>query len=243
MVLSAGQEKSGKKLTTDVDGVEWIETDDGKEPLAYLQGYTDFYGHRFAIDRSCFVPRPNSDLVVLAAMEWLKSRSLASPRLLDLGTGCGNLLLSILAGLPASATGIGIDISPGSILIAEKNRDALISPASRASFMVKDMGRITVDDIDGPIDVVLFNPPYKIKSDDTTAEPRDAFYAAGNGYAWYAAVHEIASELIVKGGCVVLKGGKGMMDNIRDIWHDWHVVRTWNDKQGDARCLVLQREP
>lgn len=205
-----------------------------------------FYGLRFEIDKACLIPRPSTETLVDAAL------AQTPRRVLDLGTGCGNLLLSILAHA-SEAQGWGVDISGGALRKAEANRDRL-ALTDRAHFVLKDMALVTLEDVgDAPVDLIVCNPPYLATPSDQqkTAtqqdlalafEPSEALYAGDDGLAWYVALNDLASRWLAPRGKVVLECGKGMMDRIKAIWApQWVVVETRKDKQGWDRCLVLEK--
>ena len=106
-----------------------------REPIAYLTGRREFWSLEFAVDRSALVPRPESETLVEAVLD-RAPRLPAHPRLLDLGTGTGCLLLALLSELPG-AVGLGIDVSASAVSLARANarRHGL---GERASFAVAD---------------------------------------------------------------------------------------------------------
>ncbi|ORX61856.1 S-adenosyl-L-methionine-dependent methyltransferase [Hesseltinella vesiculosa] len=243
-------QQSGKVVD---DDLEWVENAYGKEPIAYLLGEKMFHGLRFDIDRSCLIPRPSSETLVTAALDWLNQQTRTSPRVLDLGTGCGNLMVSILASMP-TATGVGVDISAEALIMAEKNLQSLVQPCSRGRFICKDMAQLTLDDLHGPMDILVCNPPYLDKAAldrshlanhqklQLAHEPDEALFADDQGYAWYKAIHDLAPHWLAPHSCVILECGKGMMKKVRKIWCGWQVVHTVQDKQGWDRCLVLEKK-
>ncbi|KAI8341856.1 S-adenosyl-L-methionine-dependent methyltransferase [Chlamydoabsidia padenii] len=224
----------------------------GKEPLAYVLGEKTFYDLRFEIDKNCLIPRPSTETLVDAALAWLKTDT--PRRILDLGTGCGNLLLSILTHHPTSI-GWGVDISTGAIAKAEINKQQL-NCTDRAHFIIKDMALLTLaDDLDNePVDLIVCNPPYLSSSSQQQQhgkatqqdlalafEPPEALYADDDGLAWYVTLSELAPRLLHPRGRVVLECGKGMVERVRLLWSGWSVVETLKDKQGWDRCLVLEK--
>lgn len=127
------------------------------EPLAHITGRTDFYGLNLCCDGRALIPRSDSECVIDLALSVLPAQG--APRILDLGTGSGCLLLALLDQRP-DATGTGIDLSPQAISLARDNarRTGL---SERASFQPR--GWAALDDW-SDADLILSNPPYIVRS-------------------------------------------------------------------------------
>ena len=130
------------------------------EPLAYILGHKEFYKYDFKVTPAVLVPRPETELLV----ERVAQAPLpAAPRFLDLGTGSGAILVSLLAGLP-QATGIGVDKSPAAVEVARTNAAYVAEQVqdktltARAIFQESDLyGKLPAG---VKYDVVVSNPPY-----------------------------------------------------------------------------------
>lgn len=204
-----------------------------------------------------------------AAVPWLLQLSSSSSsslpvRILDMGTGCGNLLLSILHKVP-NGIGIGVDISEEALKMAKKNQQQLLFSQEQMvnnKWICKDMATIDLkQDLNNePVDLMICNPPYlslekiekyhaAIKNQPSqqqvslSYEPSEAIYADHNGYSWYMILNQLAPQLVkYPHGRVILETGKGMIDRILLIWEGWNVVDTIKDKQGWDRCVILERK-
>jgi len=119
-----------------------------RRPVSQIIGWREFYGRRFRVTSDVLDPRPETETLIAAALE------APFARVLDLGTGTGCILLTLLAERPQAA-GIGVDISPGALEVAKSNRDDL-SIGSRAEFIQSDWYR----DVEGRFDLIVANPPY-----------------------------------------------------------------------------------
>jgi release factor glutamine methyltransferase len=124
----------------------------GGTPLARIYGEREFYGLTFELSPDTLEPRPDTEVLVNLALDRLKP--LKSPRILDLGTGTGCILLSILKNRP-DATGIGIDLASGAIKAAQNNAERH-NLDSQARFMCGNWG----EGLDEAFDLVVSNPPY-----------------------------------------------------------------------------------
>ncbi|CAO3622717.1 unnamed protein product [Cunninghamella echinulata] len=254
--------KDMQQAGLDIDNPMDIIENYGKEPLPYILGEKEFCGLRFEINKSCLIPRKSSETLVNAAIPWLLQLSTTtSPRILDMGTGCGNLLLSILNKMP-HGVGIGVDISEEALTMAKKNQQQLCNNEQQVSFLCKDMAQLDLkkDLNNEPVDLMICNPPYlssgKIEKYHATIknqpsqqqislsyEPSQAIYADHDGYSWYMILSQLAPQFVqYPHGRVILETGKGMIDRILLIWEGWQVVETVKDKQGWDRCVILERK-
>ena len=219
------------------------------EPVAYIVGSKEFWGLDFQVDRSVLVPRPDSETLVELTLELVR----ASDRhctdqglsLLDLGTGSGCLLLSLLAELPG-ARGIGVDRSHAAIEVARQNA-ARLGMSARCTFVVGDWA----NGLQGSFDVVVFNPPY-IASDDIECladdvcryEPRSALDGGVDGLACYRKISRDAARLVKPGGFLICEIGAGQAERVREIVFDGKELMFLYGRQDLAqtvRCLAGQK--
>ena len=122
------------------------------EPLAYILGRREFWSLTLTVNEHTLVPRPDTETLVEMALSRLGDRP--GLRLLDLGTGSGCLLLSLLMELP-TAWGLGVDIDPDALVVARSNARRLGLDA-RATFVCGDWAQA----LSGRFDLVVTNPPY-----------------------------------------------------------------------------------
>ena len=122
-----------------------------KEPVAYIIGKKEFWSEDFFVNRLTLVPRPETELLIYKVINFFKNKKI---NILDIGTGSGCILLSILKELNFSR-GIGIDISAGSIKMAKINSINL-NLIHRAKFKVFDLSKFNT----GKFDLIVSNPPY-----------------------------------------------------------------------------------
>lgn len=143
----------------------------GGEPIAYIVGYREFYGHRFAVSPAVLTPRPETELLVEWALGLLVGRSEAT--VVDVGTGSGAIAVSIALDSPATVRVIATDVSADALVLARGNAETL--GATRVEFQLGDI----LDPINEPADLIIANLPY-LRSDqidgnrDIGSEPRIA---------------------------------------------------------------------
>lgn len=221
-----------------------VEDEKTGQLLAYRLGQKQFCNRHFKITTDCLIPRPNSECLVQAALDTMKDGS----RIMDVGTGCGNLLISIMDQAPyQNITGVGIDISEAALAVAKENGDRMI-PQRTVEWRQQDMS--TLGD-DGVVDLLVCNPPYldakKVEKrrdhkELVEQEPPEALFAGNEGYQWYHVLKDVADKIVKEDGVVILECGKGMMGDVRGIWSGWAQHAVYKDGQGWDRCLVLKRQ-
>lgn len=173
-----------------------------REPVSHLTGQRAFWGRDFRVTRNVLDPRPETETLV--------ARALAEPfaRVLDLGTGSGCILVTLLAERPG-AQGVGTDISPDALLIAGENA-ARHGVADRLVLTPSDW----FGDIGGRYDLIVSNPPY-IAADEMAGlspevrdhEPRGALTDEADGLTAYRAIAEGAGRFLVPGGLLLVEIG------------------------------------
>lgn len=214
-----------------------------REPIAYLTGRREFWGLDFAVDRSVLVPRPESETLVEAVLA-RAARLPARPRLLDLGTGTGCLLIALLSELP-SAVGVGIDVSAAAVSLARANarRHGL---SERASFAVADWGA----PLAARFDIAVSNPPYvaapelaSLAPEIARHEPRTALAGGADGYACYRRLAPQIGRLLAPRGLAAIELGAGMADEVESLFAASGLVEIGRrrDLSGIERCALFAR--
>ena len=183
-----------------------------REPVSRIVGLREFYGRRFMVTPATLDPRPESETLIEAALTLVPRDG--QTRILDICTGTGCLLLTLLAELPL-ATGIGTDISPAALEVARQNARAL-RLEQRVQWTETDLA----DGLDGPFDLIVANPPY-IPSGDIAGlapevrqhDPRLALDGGPDGLALYRRIVADARRLAPRGS-VVLELGLGQLQAV-----------------------------
>ena len=212
------------------------------EPVSRILGRREFWGLSFAVTPATLDPRPDSETLVEAALELLRDHP--SPRILDLGTGTGCLLLALLHELP-QARGTGVDVSPEALSVAASNA-ARLGLSARAEFRPGNW----TEGLDGPFDLVISNPPYIRHGDLGTLErevrehdPLLALDGGEDGLAAYRALALSIPGILTQSGHAVIELGMGQGDEVRALFEsaEMCVLRTVPDLAGVPRALVAGR--
>ena len=184
------------------------------EPLAYLTGHKEFWGLDFLTSKATLIPRPDTETLVEAVLE----SGLKPTTVLDLGTGTGCLLLSILHEFP-HAFGVGLDLNPEAAQLAATNAQRL-GLSTRASFLAGSWA----DSLAQKFDLVLSNPPYIESADipglmpDVAAyEPALALDGGTDGLTAYRAILAALAEILSPTGLCVLELGAGQFPALKAL--------------------------
>jgi release factor glutamine methyltransferase len=191
------------------------------EPVSRIVGRKEFWSLPLDVSDAVLVPRPDTETVVEAALDFVEHDRLRleALRLLDIGTGSGALLLALLTELK-NAEGVATDISPDAIAVARGNAERLgLSP--RCHFVVCDIaGGVT-----GPFDLIVSNPPYIAHADIAALEPevRDfdpalALDGGIDGLNAYRAIASQAIHLLAPGGRLIVELGAKQEPAVRDLF-------------------------
>jgi release factor glutamine methyltransferase len=221
------------------------------EPVSRILGKREFYGRNFVIAPSVLDPRPETETLVDAALGLLKgaNHKAVSPRLLDLGTGSGCILLSLLAEL-SGGWGIGIDIDPGALRIASRNACAL-SLSERSAFACMDWTAA----LKARFDMIVSNPPYIASSEIVALAPEVSGYdplialdGAADGLSAYRRLARESYEVLRPGGWILFEVGARQSTEALDIFdemgwfpegREWELFR---DLAGINRVVAIKRQ-
>ena len=193
-------------------------------PVSQLIGSREFYGRRFDISNAVLDPRPETEALIDAAL----AESFAT--VLDLGTGSGCILITLLAER-AETAGLGIDLSEDACLQASANA-VLHEVADRARFARSDWFSC----VEGRFDLIVANPPYlaademaHVQPELRDHEPREALTDEGDGLSAYRIIAEQAPSFLTAQGRVLAEIG----------WQQGPQVRAIFEQQGWAQIAIL----
>jgi len=192
-----------------------------REPVARITGTREFYGRKFHLDPHALDPRPDTETLIEAALAHLARKGLHdSPlKLLDLGTGTGCILVTLLAELPR-ARGLGTDMSHGALASAAKNAERL-GVGGRAAFVAADW----LDAVEGKFDLILSNPPYLVSgeiaalADEVAAyDPILALDGGPDGLDAYRRIAAGAGDVLAEGGRLFVEIGAAQAEAVAGIF-------------------------
>jgi release factor glutamine methyltransferase len=214
-----------------------------REPVSHILGRREFWSLDFTVTRDTLAPRPDSETLIEAVLAELPDRS-RPLSLLDLGTGTGCLLLSLLSELPA-ARGTGIDLNPDTLAVAKGNAERL-GLGGRAEFILSDWWR----NLSGRHDVILSNPPYipsgeigGLDPEVAEFEPLGALDGGADGLDAYRLLAAGAGNFLAEQGVIAFEVGAGQAPDVAALLREagFSIREVRKDLAGIERCVVAVR--
>jgi release factor glutamine methyltransferase len=210
------------------------------EPVARILGMREFYGRNFAVTPAVLDPRPDTECLIDAALEVLAPAA----RIVDLGTGSGAIIVTLLAERPMAA-GVASDISVEALAVAKANGECL-GVADRLEFVHGSwFGAVT-----GHFDLIVSNPPYipsagidGLSPEVRAFDPPGALDGGDDGLAAYRHIARGAEAHLSPGGRVLLEIGAGQENAVADLFaaHRFELGASRKDLGGHVRCLVFTK--
>ena len=209
------------------------------EPIAYLVKKKEFWKQNFYINKNVLIPRPDTELLVEETLKLFNVNSKLN--ILDIGTGSGCILLSILKER-RNFFGTGIDISKKAINVARFNAK-MHQLSNRVKFYNSDVDKFLI----GKYDLIISNPPY-IKKEDLEClevdvrkfEPKIALDGGRDGFSEITKVISKTSKLLKKNGRFILEMGFGQKNRILNILkkNNFFINKVLKDYGKNDRCVI-----
>jgi release factor glutamine methyltransferase len=211
----------------------WVRRRRQGEPWAYILGWSLFRDRRFKVNRDTLIPRPETELLVEAALD--VGRRLQVERCVDVGTGSGIIAISLALETDWEVT--ATDLSPGALAVARKNAKAL---GARVRFQEGSL----LEPVPEPLGLVVANLPYVDPADEPTLqrelafEPASALFAPDRGLALSEAL--LAQARARRAPACLLEIGAGQGGELcrRALGHGWGKAMIHQDFAGHDRILV-----
>ena len=209
-----------------------------REPVAYIIGKKEFWSQDFAVNQTTLVPRPETELLVYKVIDFFKNKRI---NILDIGTGSGCILLSILKELVHSR-GVGIDVSAKAIKTAQFN-SCNLNLLHRSKFKVFDVGKFNI----GKYDLIISNPPYipskdikNLSKDIINYEPLVALNGGVNGLDLIKKVIYKSNSLLKKNGLLIIEIGFNQYLKVSSLLRQQGFRETSRqcDYNHNVRCII-----
>ena len=209
-----------------------------REPVAYITGKKEFWRDHFVVNYGTLVPRPETELIIYKIISFFKNKKI---NILDIGTGSGCILLSILKELNLSR-GVGIDISSRAIKTAEINSQKL-DLLNRSRFITADINNYN----SGMYDLIVSNPPYipskeikNLSKDITNFEPKTALDGGVDGLDLIKKVIYKSNYLLKKNGLIALEIGFGQYRKVSALLkkNRFREINKVYDNNRNVRCII-----
>jgi len=221
---------------------KYVERRKKKEPIAYIIGYKDFWKKRFYVNQKVLIPRPDTETLVEETLKCIpKNKSL---RIMDIGTGSGCILLSILLERK-KCFGVGIDVSKGAIHMAKYNAK-IQQLENRSKFLNANIDKIS----SGKYDFIVSNPPYINKSkikyleeDVRLFEPSLALDGGVCGVSVIGMLIKKSSMLLKKNSKMIMEIQEESIIKIKDmlIKNNFYINKISKDLSNRFRCIICTK--
>jgi len=213
------------------------------EPIQYITGRQEFFGLEFEVNENVLIPRPETEILVEAAIEILREKE--NPYFCDVGTGSGCIPISILANLE-NAKAVAVDISSGALAVARKNAEKH-RVAERIEFYESDVLAVFKNP---KFDLIVSNPPY-IPNKDLSVLPREvrehephaALFGGDVGTEIITQLLMDAPKFLIENSYLMFEIGFAQGEAVRAMVDPnvWQLREILPDLQGIPRIVVLQR--
>ncbi|MBT6328792.1 MAG: peptide chain release factor N(5)-glutamine methyltransferase [Kordiimonadaceae bacterium] len=237
----------GDRLVKDSDYNKIITLRDqrcSRIPMSQIFGEKEFWSLNFKVTSDTLTPRPDSETLIEAALKEIPERN-KELRILDMGTGTGCLLLTLLSELP-KATGLGTDISDKALKVAIENAQSL-NLASRAEFRISNWW----DNLREAekFDVIISNPPYiglkekpGLSPEVKDHEPAEALFSGPDGLDDYQKISQQLNDHLKQGGIFIVEIGYTQAANVKEIFTSagFNNISLHKDLAARNRCLIIK---
>ena len=236
MILNSKEVLNSKQLDSFIN---YINRRKNGEPIAYLTNKKEFWKDEFYVNKNVLIPRPDTEMIIEQVIKTYSEKS--QLQVLDIGTGSGCILLSIIKERPNSY-GTGIDISKKSINVSKINAKQL-NLTNRVKFIHSSVDNFNI----GKYDLVVSNPPYiellslkYLEKDIVSFEPKLALNGGFDGFSKIRKVITKTSTLIKKKGKFILEIGFNQKNKVKKLLKEegFYINKTIKDYGNNDRCVI-----
>ncbi len=236
VILNSDKELNKKNIS---DFKDLIVKRSFNKPVAYLTGKKNFWKYSFFISDQILIPRPDTEILIENALKITEQKSKLN--ILDIGTGSGCILLSILKDR-SDFYGTGIDISKDCINISRTNATNL-ELSNRSKFFKSDVDNL----LNGKYDLIISNPPYIKKldlkyldKDVIDFEPRNALDGGLEGTSIIKKIIIRSSDLLKKNGKLILEIGFDQKYKVKKLLKSegFYINNIIKDYAQNDRCII-----
>lgn len=216
------------------------------EPLQYIKGEQEFFSLDFEVTPAVLIPRPETELLVETALEFL--RETAQPFICDVGTGSGCIIITLLHEL-SQARGLALDISPAALQVAARNASRH-RVRERLALVASDCFS-ALDAASARFSIIVSNPPYIAESaleglqrEVSEHEPRVALTPGADGLLVVKRIAADASRFLNSGGHLLMEIGFDQHEAAAQLFETavWQLLDIRKDLRGIPRIAVIRKK-
>ena len=216
---------------------KYLQRRSNNEPMAYIMEEKEFWSMKFSVNRKTLIPRPETELLVDKLLRMYNKKKIS---ILDIGTGSGCIIISLLSSLNKS-NGTGIDVSNSAILVAKKNATKF-KLFDRIKFLNKSLENV----FGKKFDLIVSNPPYierknmkNLSEDIKRYEPRMALDGGNDGLDLIKKVIYKSKDILKIKGTLALEIGNEQIKKVSKILIDnkFRIKHVIKDYKNNVRCV------
>jgi len=219
----------------------WIKRRVSREPLQYITGKADFYGRSYFVNNKVLIPRPETEILIDAAIKNLLGKK--NPFIIDIGTGSGCIGITLAIEIKKSNV-LSIDISKDALLIAKNNAE---------NHNIKNIKFLEIDvlknDINQKADLIISNPPYISKNELSTLmpevknhEPKISLTDNKDGFTFYERFVSLFPKILKNDGAAIIEVGREEHSiKVLEIFkkNGMKNIRVIKDLNSDNRAIII----
>lgn len=218
------------------------------EPIAYLVAVKEFYSLEFRVTADVLIPRPETETLVEASLDRLRARSGAAIHVLDVATGSGCVVISILKENP-TIHAVATDVSEAALVVAQSNAERH-GVQDRVKFVHAD-GLALAEELKpvGGFDALVCNPPYISAQGMSTVpasvaryEPQIALTDGADGLSFYRMLARDARDWLAGDGFVAMEIADGAAAAVQQVFDEtggWKPIQTVRDRVTGLERVVM----
>ena len=208
------------------------------EPIAYIINEKEFWSKKFKVNKNTLIPRPETELLVENLIKIYKGKKIS---LLDVGTGSGCIIISLISEL-SNSTGVGIDVSTSAIRIAKKN-----ASSHEVENKIKFYNKSIINIYNCKFDLIVSNPPYidsknikNLDDDIKKYEPLIALNGGNDGLDVIKKVIYKAKEILKTNGKLAIEIGNRQSKKVSEVlkYNNFRIEQNIKDYKDNIRCLI-----
>ncbi len=217
------------------------------KPVDKILGTKGFYKYDFQVDGHVLSPRPDTEVLVEAAIDYIRLHDV--DKVLDLGTGSGCILLSVLSEF-SGLNGVGVDVSQPALNVAQKNAEILQVSEQTEWKRLSWFSESFINDVGEVFDVIVSNPPYipnkeieELDDEVKNYDPLAALDGGEDGLESYRRLAVVIPSLLKENGMLFLEVGKGQAAEVGCLFCSYglKLIQIIKDLGGIERCVILKK--